>query len=108
MNALLGIVKKMSFSIRLNNDSRTTQLKTWGDAATIFKVMLDVIKKTSSPRALLIPLVKTSRLILDHFLRHGMSLMDKMFNEMRGDCTALLKNMQLCTRYLQHVCSFSR
>ena len=37
-----------------------------------------------------------------------MPLMDKVFNEMRNDCTALLKNMQLCTRYLQHVCSFSR
>merc|ERR1719270_216116 len=37
-----------------------------------------------------------------------MSLMDKVFNEMRTDFTALLKNMQLCTRYLQHVCSFSR
>ena len=45
---------------------------------------------------------------MDHFLRHGMPLMDKVFNEMRNDCTALLKNMQLCTRYLQHVCSFSR
>ena len=49
-----------------------------------------------------------SRSFLDHFLRHGMPLMDKVFNEMRNDCTALLKNMQLCTRYLQHVCSFSR
>ena len=108
MNSLLGIIKKLSFSIRLNNASRTNQLKIWGDATTIFKVMLDVIKNTSSPRALLIPLLKTSRSLLDHFLRHGMPLMDKMFNEMRSDCTALLKNMQLCTRYLQHVCSFSR
>ena len=49
-----------------------------------------------------------SRSFLDHFLRHGMPLMDKVFNEMRNDCMALLKNMQLCTRYLQHVCSFSR
>ena len=47
-----------------------------------------------------------SRSFLDHFLRHGMPLMDKVFNEMRNDCTALLKNIQLCTRYLQHVCSF--
>ena len=61
MNALLTVVKKMTFTPRLSNTSRTNQLKIWGDATTIYKVMLDVIKKTASPRALLGPLLKTSR-----------------------------------------------
>ena len=70
--------------------------------------MLDVIKKSTSPRALLVPLLKTSKSFIEHFLRHGMPLMDRVFIEMREDVCSLLKTMQVCTRYLQHICSFSR
>lgn len=72
------------------------------------KMMLDVVKKMASPRAILGPLLKASRPFLDLFLKQGMSMMDKVFNRQRDDCIGLLKSMQLCTRYLQHVCSFSR
>ena len=76
MNALLTVVKKMTFTPRLSNTSRTNQLKIWGDATTIYKVMLDVIKKTASPRALLGPLLKTSRSVhlFRDFLIDGLAL----------------------------------
>ena len=46
MNALLTVVKKMTFTPRLSATSRTNQLKIWGDATTIYKggfQLLDLI-----------------------------------------------------------------
>lgn len=108
MNILVVLVKKVSFSSRHSQTVMDDQLKIWTESTAILQKMLDVIKKMSSPRTLLGPLLRNSRLFLDQFLKHGMSLMDKIFNRERDKCLSLLKSMQLCTRYLQYVCSFTR
>ena len=93
------------------NKDLEAQLTTWEQATSVFRNMLDnVIKKGSShpSRVLLGPVLKASRSFLDHFFKHGMEMMDKLFNRRREDCIALLKKMQQITRYLQHVCTFSK
>ncbi len=104
----MRIAKKTTFSSRLGSQELTKQLAAWDSSIVIFQSLLDVIKQMASPRALLGPVLKNSRLFLDHFLKHGMPLLDKLFNQRLDDCKALLKSLQICTRYLQYVCSFSR
>ena len=53
-------------------------------------------------------MIKLSRPFVDHFLRHGMPLMDKLFKTNSGECIALLKDLQVSTRQLQHICSHSK
>merc|ERR1719187_1783381 len=64
--------------------------------------------KTWSTRMMLSAVLKLSRQFLDHFLRHGMPLLDKVFRRKQEDCISLLKNLQISTRYLQHVCNHSK
>ena len=47
-------------------------------------------------------------MFIDHFLKHGMPLLDVLFRRRKDDCVSLLKKLQLSTRYLQHVCSHSK
>ena len=48
------------------------------------------------------------RAFLEHFLKHCMPLMDKLFSERHEDCVALLKCMQISSRQMQYVCSHSK
>lgn len=59
-------------------------------------------------RPLIGVVIKLSRPFVDHFLRHGMPLMDKLFKTNSGGCIGLLKDFQLSTRQLQHICSHSK
>ena len=106
LSTLVGIVKKNTGmkSKRLQND----QLKTWDTSIAIFKEMLNMIKKISTPRNFLGPILKNARQFLDHFLKHGMPLVDKLFMSQQEDCKNLLKALQSCTRYLHNICNFAR
>ena len=46
--------------------------------------------------------------IIDHFLKHGMPVLDKLFNRRREDCAQLLKIFQSSTRYMHHFCNHSK
>ena len=52
--------------------------------------------------------MKGYRAFLEHFLKHCMPLMDKLFSERHEDCVALLKCMQISSRQMQYVCSHSK
>ena len=50
----------------------------------------------------------SARYFLEHFLKHCMPLMDRRFGTNRSKCLQTLKDMQQCTRYLQHICSHTK
>lgn len=52
--------------------------------------------------------MKGYRAFLEHFLKHCMPLMDKLFSQRHEDCIALLKCMQLSSRQMHYVCSHSK
>jgi hypothetical protein len=99
LNFLVTKVRKVSYGV--NKENHETQLAIWDSGCRILKSLLDVIKPMSHPRALIGTLLKGSRLFLDHFLKHCMPLMDRLFSRRRDDCIALLKIMQTCTRYIE-------
>ncbi|XP_021344891.1 Fanconi anemia group D2 protein-like, partial [Mizuhopecten yessoensis] len=59
-------------------------------------------------RVLLGTALKCGRQFLDIFLRQGMPLLDNMFRSHRDDVQSLLKNLQLSTRALHHMCGHSK
>ena len=48
------------------------------------------------------------RQFVEVFIRQGMPLLDHMFRGSRDDVTSVLKNLQLSTRALQHLCGHSK
>ena len=72
-----------------------------------FQEIVSVIRVWNS-RPLIGTVIKLSRPFVDHFLRHGMPLLDKLYKTNPGDCIGLLKDFQLSTRQLQHICSHSK
>ena len=59
-------------------------------------------------RPLIGTVIKYARPFIDHFLKHAMPLLDKLFKNRSGDCIGLLKDVQLSTRQLHHICSHSK
>jgi len=53
-------------------------------------------------------LLQCGRQFIEVFLRQGMPLLDTMFRTNREDVQGLLKNLQLSTRYLHHMCGHSK
>ncbi|TRY62096.1 hypothetical protein TCAL_01763 [Tigriopus californicus] len=83
-------------------------LEVWMVVSVQLFELLKILKVQSSNRGLLRFALKYSRLLLDHFLKHGMPVVDRMFRKSREDSITLLKNMQQSTRLLQHACSHSK
>ncbi|KAG1702371.1 Fanconi anemia group D2 protein [Nymphon striatum] len=54
------------------------------------------------------PTINYGRQVVELFLKHAMPLLDKLFRNQQEDVLNLLKKLQLCTRFLQHVCSHSK
>merc|ERR1712223_1283309 len=83
------------------------QLSIWTEAIRQFHELVSVIRVWNT-RPLIGSVIKFARPFLDHFLKHGMPLMDKLFKSHSGDCIGLLKDLQMSTRQLQHICSHSK
>lgn len=83
-------------------------LEVWMVVSVQLFELLKILKVQTSNRGLLRFALKYSRVLLDHFLKHGMPVVDRMFRKSREDSITLLKNMQQSTRLLQHACSHSK
>ena len=106
LNFLVSKIKETTYGV---NKDHEQQLSTWESSMDIMNTMVNLIKDaTMSVRTLLGPLLRQSRIFVDHFIKHGMPLLDKLFNSQREDCLALLKRIQVINRYLQHVCNHSK
>ena len=128
LNFLVLEVKKITFGANKNHEAL---LKAWDESINVFKLMEGIIKEVTNPIPFLGALLKYGRLflgmnlkffqkisnipkrmiifcIIDHFLKHGMPVLDKLFNRRREDCAQLLKIFQSSTRYMHHFCNHSK
>ena len=67
-----------------------------------------VIFQAFDGRSNLGAILKFGRQFLELFLRQGMPMLDHMFRAHREDVQGLLKNLQLSTRALHHMCGHSK
>ncbi|XP_021343216.1 Fanconi anemia group D2 protein-like [Mizuhopecten yessoensis] len=105
---LIGCLKTIS-PVK-QSDSREVKLDCllrWNQAVRILHIMVNLIKAFDG-RVLLGTALKCGRQFLDIFLRQGMPLLDNMFRSHRDDVQSLLKNLQLSTRALHHMCGHSK
>ena len=102
MNCLVMEVKKITSGSK--KDPAESQMKAWMRCSTLWKEMIDFVKKTSAPRPFLTILLKNSRIFIDHFMKNGMQLIENKFQSNRKDCDALLKSIQRSTRFLENCC----
>ncbi|KAK3612016.1 hypothetical protein CHS0354_021690 [Potamilus streckersoni] len=92
------------------SDSREVgvdRLLQWNSAVRILHILINLIKAFDA-RGNLGSALKYGRQFVDIFLRQGMPLLDKMFRTHRADIQGLLKNLQLSTRAMHHVCGHSK
>lgn len=102
---LVVSVKDLTFGVTKDHGEL---LERWQEAVVQLHDLVMVVKSQHKNRLLIGALIRSSRMFVDYFLRHGMLLMDRLFRRKRPECVALLKDLQLSTRYLQHVCSHSK
>ena len=87
---------------------QTATLTHWQNIILFQLLELVSVIRTWNSRPLIGTVIKISRPFVDHFLRHAMPLLDKMFKSNSTECIVLLKDFQLSTRQLQHICSHSK
>ena len=54
------------------------------------------------------PYTQLGRVFVETFLRLAMPLVDELFRSHKDDITMLLKNLQISTRALHHMCGHSK
>ncbi|XP_013394620.1 Fanconi anemia group D2 protein [Lingula anatina] len=92
--------------------SDSTQVKVdklirWNLAVRTFHILVNLIKVFDA-RGNLTSIFKYGRLFVEVFLRQGMPLLDHMFRHHKDDVQSLLKNLQLSTRAIHHMCGHSK
>ncbi|KAG8193754.1 hypothetical protein JTE90_005051 [Oedothorax gibbosus] len=83
------------------------QMYEWSVTFKVFQVFTNLLKCLGS-RSNIGACLKSSREILQTYLKYGMPLMDKLFKDNKDDVICLMKILQVSTRYLQHVCCHSK
>ncbi|XP_062522638.1 Fanconi anemia group D2 protein-like isoform X2 [Corticium candelabrum] len=73
----------------------------------VFHILVKIVKSFDA-RGLVSSALKIGRSFLDTFLRFGMPVLERVFKTNKDDVLALLKNLQLSTRSLQHFCGHSK
>ncbi|KAK2186158.1 hypothetical protein NP493_212g05055 [Ridgeia piscesae] len=86
---------------------RVDKLLQWNLSVRIFHILVNLIKVFDA-RPNLGALTKYGRQFLELVVRLGMPLLDRMFRSHRDDVQLLLKNLQLSTRSLHHLCGHSK
>lgn len=83
------------------------KLLTWNVSVRIFHILVS-LSKSFDARPNLTAILKFGRQFVETFLRCCMPMLDHMFRSHREDIQSLLKNLQLSTRALQHICGHSK
>ncbi|XP_055999179.1 Fanconi anemia group D2 protein-like isoform X3 [Ostrea edulis] len=92
---------------REDRDAKLDKLLKWNQAVRILHIMVNLMKAFDG-RGNLGAALKCGRQFIEVFLRQGMPLLDTMFRSNREDVQGLLKNLQLSTRVLHHMCGHSK
>ncbi|XP_078597368.1 Fanconi anemia group D2 protein-like isoform X1 [Branchiostoma floridae x Branchiostoma japonicum] len=79
----------------------------WSIAVRIFHILINLVKAFDG-RAYLGAAQKYGRMFVEVFLRQGMPVLDNVFKTHKDDVHSLLKNLQLSTRAMHHMCGFSK
>ena len=67
MNCLIMEVKKITSGSKKEN-SAESQIEAWMSCSTLWKEMIDFVKKAAAPRPFLTSLLKNSRIFIDYFM----------------------------------------
>ncbi|XP_077182179.1 Fanconi anemia group D2 protein isoform X4 [Paroedura picta] len=108
MAQLEGLVR--SIPAGRSSESSEVQLEKllrWNMAVRVFHILVNLVKVFDS-RPVLNVCLKYGRLFMETFLKLGMPLLDCSFKKHRKDVQSLLKNLQLSTRQLHHMCGHSK
>jgi len=97
-------VRKTTFGITKDLEA---QLEMWSKAIGCLSQLVACLKLWQN-RLMLGAVLKHSRPFLDHFVRQGMPLVEKLFRRRREQCLGAIKELQQVTRYLQAVCIHSK
>jgi len=97
-------VRKVTWGVSKDQEG---MLEMWGQAVGSLGSMVACLKVWQN-RLMLGAVLKHSRPFLDHFCRHGMPNLEKVFRRRREQCISLIKELQQVTRYLQSVCVHSK
>ena len=103
MNCLVLEVKKITSGSK-KDSAAASQIEAWMNCSTLWKEMIDFVKRAPAPRPFLTVLLKNSRIFIDYFMKNGMQLIENKFHSNREDCIALLTSIQKSTRYMAHCC----
>jgi len=104
MSSLVQEVRKLTYGVTKDADA---QLSSWTSSIEQL-VTMTISLKTWCNRSLLSAVLKNSRYIIDHFIKHGMPVIERFFRRKRSICVDLIKNLQQATRFLQTICSHSK
>lgn len=101
------LVENMKIYCAAVSTDKGDEFLQWTKAVGVFHRLVNLIKVFDG-KSNLNACLKFGRHFIEMFLRYGMPLIDKLFLTKREDCLGLLKNLQMSTRFLQHVCSHSK
>nr|XP_032827661.1 Fanconi anemia group D2 protein isoform X2 [Petromyzon marinus] len=82
-------------------------LMRWSAGVRNFHMLVNLIKTFDGRQSLRVCL-KYGRLFVEAFLKKGMPLLDCTFKKYKDEVNGLLKNLQLSTRQLHHMCGHSK
>uniref|UniRef100_S4RPK5 FA complementation group D2 n=1 Tax=Petromyzon marinus TaxID=7757 RepID=S4RPK5_PETMA len=82
-------------------------LMRWSAGVRNFHMLVNLIKTFDGRQSLRVCL-KYGRLFVEAFLKKGMPLLDCTFKKYKEEVFGLLKNLQLSTRQLHHMCGHSK
>ncbi|XP_076105835.1 Fanconi anemia group D2 protein-like [Mytilus galloprovincialis] len=107
-NQLIDCIKTMSPAKQTDSrEVKIDKLLQWNQAVRILHIHINLIKAFDG-RGNVTSALKCGRQFIEIFLRQGMPLLDTMFRTNREDVQGLLKNLQISTRYLHHMCGHSK
>jgi len=107
LTTLVNEAKKVTFNPRADQDS---QFNKWEKLVELFNRLTECLKNWRN-LAMLAALLKLGRRFLEHFTKHGVPLVEKLFTgglKRRTGCINLIKRFQQSTRYMQTVCCHSK
>jgi len=107
LSTVVNEAKKVVFNPRTDQDS---QFGKWEKLVELFNRLTECLKRWRN-LAMLAALLKLGRRFLEHFTKHGVPLVEKLFTggmKRRTSCIQLIKMFQQSTRYMQTVCCHSK
>ena len=110
--ALVDIVKKIpsSAASHLTSKSVRKTLESWATAVKMFNLLVNTVKSVTGIKSssILISCLKYGKVIVEQFHKSAMPLLDRQFKNFHKDSQELLRNLQLGTRTMTHVCNHAK